>query len=72
MQVVSDADEDDEDIQLVPVEMDQHTRRCLALFARLTGQAGTAPAAGRLLRDLLRDTEFWEAAFDEVGTEALH
>jgi hypothetical protein len=69
MQAVLDADEDDEDIELVPVPMDRHTRGRLARFCKVTGQAGAAPAAGQLLKDLLRDVTFWEELCDEPNGE---
>lgn len=67
MQANPDA-EDDEDVELVPVPMDRHTRGRLARFCKVTGQAGAAPAAGQLLADLLRDVTFWEELCDQ-GTE---
>lgn len=69
MQASSDAEDDDDDIELVPVPMDRHTRGRLARFCKVTGQAGAAPAAGLLLKDLLRDVTFWEELIDEPNGE---
>lgn len=56
-----DADEIPEEVELVPVPMDRQTRARLVRFADAIGKP-PARAAHDLLRDLLDDPAFWEAA----------
>lgn len=65
---MSAALEDDDEIELVPVPMDRATRARLARFARLSGDRAVM-AAGAILRDVLADEDFWEAAEDPTGVE---
>ena len=53
--------EQDEDVEVVLVPLDGATLTRLAKFGRATGQH-PARAAGALLRDLLADDEFYNAA----------
>ena len=49
-----------EDVEDIPIPLDGLTVRRLARFARLVGKR-PLEAAGELLRDLLEDSDFWDA-----------
>jgi hypothetical protein len=61
----------DDEFEIVPVPMDRETRRLLAAFARASNTPAVDVAAS-LLRDLLSDYEFWEAAAVEVPIGKLN
>jgi hypothetical protein len=54
----------DDTEELVPIPLDEATRARLVHFARAIGEHPTR-AASTLLRELLRDDEFWNAAATE-------
>lgn len=58
---VADQHQEDEDIEPVPIPMGSGTRRRLVRFASAIGKP-PAQAAGDLLKDLLADSDFWDAA----------
>jgi 2-keto-4-pentenoate hydratase len=64
-------EQDDVDIELVPVPMDRETRQRLVKFAAAIDKQ-PIHAAAQLLRDLLSDDEFYEAAEAAAADAALH
>lgn len=62
--------EDDDDVELVPIPMNAHTRRLLKAYAKACGKRETE-TAGELLELLMNDQSFWEAAADEAVSNHL-
>lgn len=70
MSTAQDDEDDEEGVELVPVPMGRKTRERLARFAAALGKQ-PIHAAGKLMRDLMSDDEFYNAAAEEGGG-ALH